>query len=88
MADAIREKMPGATVVEHKCGLPFMVYSTVDGKKSTKECLPLYFFCPACVASGSARARSTNADLAVAASESGGGPKAETWSGTRLCAER
>ena len=47
MADAIREKLPGA-VVEHKCGLPFMVYSTVDGKKSAKECLPLYFFCPAC----------------------------------------
>ena len=48
MADAIREKLPGA-VVEHKCGLPFMVYSTVHGKKSAKECLPLYFFCPGCV---------------------------------------
>ena len=78
MADAIREKLPGATV-EHKCGLPFMVYSTVDGKRSAKECLPLYFFCPACCSKRLCKgALDKTADLAVAASESGGGPKAES----------
>ena len=78
MADAIREKLPGATV-EHKCGLPFMVYSTVDGKRSAKECLPLYFFCPACVSKRLCKsALDKTADHAVAASESGGGPKAES----------
>ena len=78
VADAIREKLPGA-VVEHKCGPPFMVYSTVDGKKSTKECLPLYFFCPACVSKRLCKsALDKTADHAVAASESGGGPKAES----------
>ena len=77
VADAIREKLPGA-VVEHKCGLPFMVYSTVDGKRSAKECLPLYFFCPACCSKQLCKgALDKTADLAVAASESGGGPKAE-----------
>ena len=30
IAAAIKEEIPGA-VVEHKCGMPFMVYSTVDG---------------------------------------------------------
>ena len=77
MADAIREKLPGATVA-HKCGPPFMVYSTVDGKTSAKECLPLYFFCPACCSKRLCKgALDKTADLAVAASESGGGPKAE-----------
>ena len=56
-----------------------MVYSTVDGKKSTKECLPLYFFCPGCVSKRLCKgALDKTADLAVAASESGGGPKAES----------
>ena len=78
VADAIREKLPGATV-EHKCGLPFMVYSTVDGKRSAKECLPLYFFCPGyCSKRLCKAALDKTADHAVAASESGGGPKAET----------
>ena len=77
MADAIREKIPGA-VVEHKCGLPFMVYSIVDGKKSAKECLPLYFFCPGCVSKRLCKgALDKTADLAIAASNAGGGPKAE-----------
>ena len=78
MADAIREKLPGATVA-HKCGPPFMVYSTVDGKTSAKECLPLYFFCPACCSKRLCKgALDKTADHAVAASESGGGPKAES----------
>ena len=78
MADAIREKLPGATVA-HKCGPPFMVYSTVDGKTSAKECLPLYFFCPACCSKRLCKgALDKTAEHAVAASESGGGPKAES----------
>ena len=56
-----------------------MVYSTVDGKRSAKECLPLYFFCPACVSKRLCKgALDKTADHAVAASESGGGPKAES----------
>ena len=47
VAEAIREKLPGA-IVEHKCGAPFTVRSEVDGKKSATECLPLYALVPAC----------------------------------------
>ena len=43
---SIKEKMPGYEV-KHGCGLPFMVWSEVDGKKSTVECAPMYFNCPA-----------------------------------------
>ena len=77
LADAIHEKLPGATV-EHGCAPPFMVYSTVDGKRSTTECVPLYFFAPACCSKRLCKgALDKTADHAVAASESGGGPKAE-----------
>ena len=46
-----------------------MVYSTVDGKKSAVECVPLYFFAPACCSKRLCKgALDKTADHAVAAS--------------------
>ena len=43
IAKAIKAEMGDDTVVVHKCGMPFTVQSSIDGKKGKLECLPLYY---------------------------------------------
>ena len=40
---AIKAEMGEDTVVVHKVGVPFTTSTSIDGKSSKVECLPLYY---------------------------------------------
>jgi hypothetical protein len=40
--DALKEEFGADTKVVHKCGMPFTVASSIDGKRGKRECLPAY----------------------------------------------
>ena len=42
----IKAVMGENTKVVHKFAMPTTVVSIVDGKKGSRECLPLYYLCP------------------------------------------
>mmetsp|Transcript_2612 Transcript_2612/g.5726 ORF Transcript_2612/g.5726 Transcript_2612/m.5726 type:complete len:89 (-) Transcript_2612:250-516(-) len=44
--DALKEEFGADTKVVHKCGMPFTVASSIDGKRAKRECLPAYFNVP------------------------------------------
>ena len=68
--------MPEYTV-QHKCGMPFMIVSEIDGKAGKSECVPMYYNCPApcskMMCKGAIDATADNAKAIVA----GGAPPSE-----------
>mmetsp|Transcript_44040 Transcript_44040/g.115721 ORF Transcript_44040/g.115721 Transcript_44040/m.115721 type:complete len:85 (+) Transcript_44040:145-399(+) len=51
LEEAIKKEMGAQTTVVHKIGLPFTVQSDVNGKAGERECLPMYYNTPGCIAS-------------------------------------
>ena len=48
--EEIKKEFGGSVVVEHKLAFPFTVVSEVNGTKGKRECLPMYYNCPGCIA--------------------------------------
>lgn len=71
---AIKEKLGADTVVEHKCGIPFTVVSSIGGNKGKRECLPPYY--NNCYNCGCKNCGGQEKTADYAAAIAGGGPAA------------